>query len=53
MTIFLFDTNALYQTNNQQGTTTDCVDVVIVLQLYQTNNQQGTTTAWLSRRGTA
>ena len=34
----------LYQTNDQQGTTTMYLDGVILDELYQTNDQQGTTT---------
>ncbi len=34
----------LYQTNDQQGTTTDPMVSAKELQLYQTNDQQGTTT---------
>ena len=34
----------LYQTNNQQGTTTYETEVHHFPGLYQTNNQQGTTT---------
>ena len=44
MILLLPTQGLLYQTNDQQGTTTIAMVVCFLRRLYQTNDQQGTTT---------